>query len=70
MNKEIVIVREVSVDGELESRLVIAVNYTVNTRLNLDEARGALWGSPLHAADIRPRKQALPPPGGTDFLPF
>ncbi|MDR2445770.1 MAG: hypothetical protein LBD58_00535 [Treponema sp.] len=71
MNKEIVVVREARLDGELESRLVIAVRYTVNPRLDLDAARGALWGSPRRAADVRPQGRALSSPsGGADFWPF
>jgi hypothetical protein len=64
MEKEIVIIRETRVCGELESRLVVAVRYTVNSQMNLDAARGALWGLPQRAL--------LPPERGGDreFWPF
>ena len=77
MNKEIVVIREAFVDGESVSRLVISVHYTINPQMNLDAARGALWASPLRAADICRRLRALPPPeddarrgSNTDFRPF
>jgi hypothetical protein len=67
MEKHIVIISEKSAEenGGVESRIVITARYKVKASLNLDAARGALWGSLLRRGEP---SRVLPDP--PDFPPF